>query len=258
MSLDQPVDLVKHETQTRDAFLGGMLTLSQPRNGFRAGLDSVLLGASVSLQRRNLLDMGSGVGTAALVALAHNTALSATLAELDLPTLTMARDNIEQNGFATRATALALDITAKGSARLAAGLAENAYDAVIANPPFFGSGTLASDSSRATARHMEAAALDLWVKTAAGCAASDGEIIFIYPAAALPGLLAAFDSRFGAITIMPLTPRPGEPASRVLIRGIKGSRAAMTLLASRPLHADGRAFTPEFDAIFRGTSRLVW
>lgn len=258
MSLDQPADLVKHETQTRDAFLGGMLTLSQPRTGFRAGLDSVLLGASVSASRRKLLDMGAGVGTAALVALAHNAALSATLAELDAPALAMARDNIDANGFAGRATTLAVDVTARGSARLASGLAENAYDAVIANPPFFGTGTLASDSSRATARHMDAAALDLWVKTAASCAAPGAEVIFIYPAAALPGLLAAFDHRFGAITILPLAPRPGEPASRVLMRGVKGSRAPMTLLASRSLHADGHDFTPEFDAIFRGTGRLLW
>ena len=47
MSLDQPAALVKHQTVTRDAFLGGRLTVSQPRHGFRAGLDSVLLGAAV-------------------------------------------------------------------------------------------------------------------------------------------------------------------------------------------------------------------
>ncbi len=35
--------------------------------------------------------------------------------------------------------------------------------------------------------------------------------------------------------------------------------APLTLLASRALHeAETRAFRPEFDAIFRGTARLVW
>src|SRR5215217_6522799 len=47
MSLEHPIDFVKQQTLTRDAFLGGRLNLSQPRNGFRAGLDSVLLGAAV-------------------------------------------------------------------------------------------------------------------------------------------------------------------------------------------------------------------
>ena len=72
-------------------------------------------------------------------------------------------------------------------------------------------------------------------------------------------LLAAFDQRFGAITLLPLSPRPDAPASRVLVRAIKGSRAPLTLLASRALHdATGNAFAPAFDAIFRGTARLVW
>ncbi|MCS6758491.1 MAG: hypothetical protein MO852_05115 [Candidatus Devosia euplotis] len=108
-------------------------------------------------------------------------------------------------------------------------------------------------------RHMDAAALDLWVKTAAGCAAAGAEIIFIYPAESLPSLLSAFDQRFGAITVLPLTSRPDAPASRVLLRAIKGSHAPLTLLASRPLHdAQGRGFQSAFDAIFRGVARLDW
>ena len=63
----------------------------------------------------------------------------------------------------------------------------------------------------------------------------------------------------GALSVLPLVPREGEAAGRVLIRGIKGSRAPTRLLASRVLHqADGRDFQPAFDAIFRGTGRLDW
>ena len=261
MSLDQPDSFVKHQTVTRDAFLGGRLTLSQPRHGFRAGLDSVLLGAAVGQGRKRLLDLGSGVGTASLVALAHNGELSAVLAEQDAATLALAEANIAENGFATCAKAFPVDVTARGAERLAAGLAENAFDAVIANPPFFddAAGTLAQDTSRAGARHMDAAALDLWVKTAASSGAGGAEIIFVYPAVHLAPLLAAFAQRFGAITILPLSPRPESPISRVLIRAIKGSRAPLTLLPSRALHdGEGRAFASAFDAIFRGEQRLVW
>ncbi len=261
MSLDQPRAFVKHQSVTRDAFLGGRLTVSQPRHGFRAGLDSVLLGAALGQGRASLLDMGAGVGTAALVALTHEPALQAVLAEQNPDMLALAAINLADNDLAVRGRTLEVDVTAKGTARHAAGLADNGFDAVIANPPFFadGAGTLAGDAGRAGSRHMDAAALDLWVKTAAGCAAPGGEIIFIYPAESLAPLLAAFDQRFGAITILPLTPRPEAPASRVLLRAIKGSRAPLTLLASRALHdATGRAFQPVFDAIFRGAARLDW
>lgn len=261
MSLDQPNTVVKHQTVTRDAFLAGRITLSQPRHGFRAGLDSVLLGAAVHEGRRNLLDLGCGVGTAAFVAMAHAPELSATLVDQNPEAKALAETNAADNGFAARATILLADVAGKGEVRKAAGLAENTFDVVIANPPFFvdGAGTLAGDAGRAGARHMDAAMLDLWVRTAAGSAAGGAEIIFVYPAESLSPLLGAFTQRFGAVTVLPLTPRPDAPASRVLIRGIKGSRAPLTLLASRALHdAEGRAFRSEFDAIFRGAARLDW
>lgn len=261
MSLDQPDAFVKHETVTRDAFLGGRLTLSQPRAGFRAGLDSVLLGAAVGEASGRLLDLGAGVGTAGLVALVLNPGLTAVLAERDAPTVTMARANADENGLGERASVATVDVTAKGQVRRAAGLVENAFDIVIANPPFFadGAGTRAADAGRAGARHMDAATLDLWVKTAASAAHAAGEVIFIYPVESLSPLLMAFTARLGAVTVLPLSPRPGAPATRVLVRGAKGSRAPLRLLAGRALHeAEGRAFRPEFDAIFRGQARLDW
>jgi tRNA1(Val) A37 N6-methylase TrmN6 len=157
MSLDQPDSFVKHQTITRDAFLGGRLTVSQPRHGFRAGLDSVLLGAAVGPSRKQLLELGSGVGTASLVALTFNRELHATLAENDAATIALAKANIADNGLAARAKVIEIDVTAKGADRIAAGLGENAFDAVIANPPFFdaAAGTRSQDASRAGARHMD-------------------------------------------------------------------------------------------------------
>lgn len=260
MSLDHASEFVKQQTLTRDAFLGGRLVVSQPRNGFRAGLDSVLLGASVRPNSRALLDLGAGVGTAALVALAHNPALEATLVEADAGMAALAGLNLEANGLAARANVLTLDLTARGAVRAAAGLPPDRFDTVIANPPFFDPASGSSPAAtRAAARHMDPAALDLWVKAAATSAAPGGEVVFIHTAAALPMLLASFEARFGGITVLQLTPREGGDVNRILVRGVKGSRAPLRLLASRALHEPaGRAFRPEFDAIFRGAARLDW
>ncbi len=260
MSLDEATDLVKQQSLTRDAFLGGRLTVSQPEKGFRAGLDSVLLGAAVGEKSRSLLDLGAGAGTAALVAMADLPALSACLVEADPQMVALAVLNIAANDMTGRARVLTLDVTSTGSTRAVAGLAADHFDTVIANPPFFDPGRgSAPAAARSDARHMDDAALDRWVKAAATHAAPGGEVIFIHTAEALPLLLAAFTRRFGAVTVLPLLPREGEPASRVLVRGIKGSRAPFALLAARALHeAGGRTFRPEFDAIFRGGARLIW
>jgi tRNA1(Val) A37 N6-methylase TrmN6 len=260
MSVEHPTDFVKQQTPTRDAFLGGRLKLSQPRNGFRAGLDSVLLGAAVDRASASLLDLGAGVGTAGLVALTLNHGLVATLAELDPATAALAAENVAANDFAARARVVEVDVTAPGLDRVDAGLTPDTFTSVIANPPFFDPdrGT-APSAERTAARHMAPEALDLWIRTAASTAAPGGEVIFIYPTEGLPTLLAGFSSRFGGVALLPLVPHEGEAASRVLIRGIKGSRAPTRLLSSRILHETGsRGFHPAFDAIFRGTGRLDW
>jgi tRNA1(Val) A37 N6-methylase TrmN6 len=258
MSLAHGAEIVKRPDVTHDAFLGGRLTVVQPATGFRAGLDSVLLGAAIAHGDGDLLDLGAGVGTAALVALADHPALRATLVESDPETTALAAENVSTNGFTSRAQIITLDLTSSGRTRSAAGLKPDHFVSVIANPPFYEAGTVPAPR-RAAARHMSADALDAWVKTAASHAAPGGEIVFIHVADRLSALLQSFESRFGAITILPLTPRDGEPAHRLLIRGTKGSRAPLTLLASRALHSpSGRTFRPQFEAIFRGTDRLHW
>jgi len=106
---------------------------------------------------------------------------------------------------------------------------------------------------------MGATNLELWIKAAATHAAPGGEAIVIYPATGLQALLAGLGRRFGDIRVLPLCPREGAAATRVIVRGIKGSRAPLTLMASRALHGPtGRTFTPEFEAILRGDAVLDW
>ena len=83
-----------------------------------------------------------------------------------------------------------------------------------------------------------------------GCA------ILIHKAEALPELLAAFTGRFGDLLLLPIHPREEAPATRVILRGIKGSRAPLQIRPGLVLHdADGR-FTPEVEAILRHGAAL--
>ena len=52
---------------TRDAFLGGLVHLWQPRSGYRAGVDPVLLAATIpAVSGQRVLELGCGVGAAVL------------------------------------------------------------------------------------------------------------------------------------------------------------------------------------------------
>ena len=135
------------------------------------------------------------------------------------------------------------------------------FTAVIANPPFFEAGRAAPRpaEARAAARHMAAGSLDLWVKTAATHAAPGGEMIFIHaPKACRP---CSRPSRPLRRHHRPAAaPREGEPAQRVLIRGIKGSRAPLTLLAApRPARSSPAATSgPSSMRSSAAQARLHW
>ena len=52
---------------TEDGFLGGRLQILQPRKGYRAGTDPVLLAAAVPAQAgQSVLELGCGAGVALL------------------------------------------------------------------------------------------------------------------------------------------------------------------------------------------------
>jgi tRNA1(Val) A37 N6-methylase TrmN6 len=51
---------------------------------------------------------------------------------------------------------------------------------------------------------------------------------------------------------MPILPRPETPAHRILVRAVKGSRAALKLLPPLVLHdEEGNAFTAGVEALLR-------
>ncbi|HHG90480.1 MAG TPA: methyltransferase [Devosia sp.] len=254
-------DSLKVASVTKDSFLGGRILVAQPRSGFRAGLDSVMLAAAVNRKSLHILELGSGVGAAACCVLESLPESEMVLVEDQTEMLELAEANLKRNGFSNRAQTICLDVTAKGSEREAAGIGANDFTSIIANPPFFvtGSSTPPPNAERAAARHMGKGQLDLWVKTAAASAAPAGEAIFIHLAQFLPELLEAFARRFGSITVLPIVPRPGEAATRVLVRGIKGSRAPLKLLSPLVLHGkNGRGFAAGAERIFRGEGALDW
>jgi tRNA1(Val) A37 N6-methylase TrmN6 len=78
-----------------------------------------------------------------------------------------------------------------------------------------------------------------------------GRIGLIHRAEALAEVLSALVGRFGGAVITPLYPRASEPATRVLVHAIKGSRAPLQLRPGLVLHGPGNDFLPEIAAVLR-------
>lgn len=250
------MDLALPDAVTDDVFLGDRLRIRQPAKGYRAGIDAVLLAAVARVgndPQGAILDLGAGVGTVGLCVAARLSTARVVLIERAPELVALARANIDANSMAGRVTIVRADICAPLSAEAQAALPAETFAHVLANPPFHDTahGTEAATALKAQSHAMPADALDDWLRFMARCAAPGGRATMIHKAEALPCLLEAFGGRFGAIKIKPIYARDGEPAIRVLVEGVKGSRAPSSLMPGLVLHGDGNGFTAEVDHILR-------
>jgi tRNA1(Val) A37 N6-methylase TrmN6 len=216
---------------SEDAVLGGRLTLQQPLRGHRVGHDAILLAAATAAHGgEHAVDLGAGVGAAGLALARRVNGVTLSLVEID-PTLTqLGRDNAERNGLADRVRAICLDVTAPAGAFTAAGLAKESVDRVLMNPPFNALQNSSPEPSLRTAHAAPRGTLGQWSRTASRLLRPDGVLTLIWRADGLDEVLSALASGFGAVSLLPVHPKPGAPAIRVLARATKGSRAPLVLL----------------------------
>ena len=246
--------MASHFNFTCDAFLDGRIHVRQPRAGFRSGLDAVFLAAACPAQAGDhVLEAGCGAGAASLCLLARIPGATVTGVEIDPGLTALARENAAANGKAESFGSVAADVTAPRAALEAAGLRADAYDHVMANPPFFSHGRSrpAKDQGNARARAMPEGELEAWLRFLAASAKPSGTCTVIHTAEALPELLSAFDRRFGDLRITPLYPKADAPAIRVIISGIKGSHAPVAITPGIILHEQDGTPTAAAKAILR-------
>jgi tRNA1(Val) A37 N6-methylase TrmN6 len=244
---------------TCDAFLDGRVQVRQPVKGFRSGLDAVFLAAACPAKAgSSVLEAGCGAGAASLCMLARVDAIEVTGIEADSALAALARDNAAANGFARSFNIVTADVTSSWSTLEALGLRREAYDHAIANPPFYMHGRvrLSKDGRNARSRVMQEGGLHHWLRFLAAAVKPGGTATVIHTADVLPQLLNAFEGRFGALRILPLYPKSAAPAIRVILSGIKGSRAPLTLAPGVVLHEDDGAPAEAAKAILRDGNRL--
>ncbi|MDV7144592.1 methyltransferase domain-containing protein [Tropicimonas sp. TH_r6] len=241
---------------TRDRYLGGTLELWQPVDGYRAGIDPVLLAAACPAKPgQTVLELGCGIGTAALCLAARVPDLSLVGIERQPEIAALARRNVEDCGAP-------MEIVEGDLQHLPAALRQRSFDHVIANPPYF----LRSESHASSHPSREAAMgeetpLHVWLEVAGKRLVPKGWLTMIHRAERLADLLAGLDG-FGSVQILPLQPRTDRDASLVLLRARKGGRAALRLHAPLLLHRgrmhefDGDDYTETVSSVLRRGAAL--
>ena len=258
----QPIDDACDTREvTRDAFLDGRFTASQPKSGPRAAIDALFLAAAVPAvpgKKQHILEAGAGSGVASLALCARVVDVRVTGVEIQTGFVEMARENAALNDMHDRLHFLEADVTSAWTDLERAGLQRESFDHAAANPPYYVRGTIREPAEPATARAYGSDPDDLerWIKFLTTIVAPGGTVTLIHRPQLLAELLDLLKGRFGGLRVFPLFPSEGSAATRVLVQGVKGSKAPLELLHGMILHEAGGGYTLEADAVLRGGQAL--
>jgi len=250
------LNVMSDSALTRDVFLGGRLAVWQPRTGYRAATDPVLLAAAVAARPgQSVLELGCGAGVALLSLGCRVPGLALHGVERQADYAGLARRNAAENGIAAQVTTA--DLTALPAALRVS------FDLVLANPPYYRPGSPAAQDAGRDAALREETPLGAWIDAGLRRLKDGGLLTLIHLAERLPEILVALDGRAGAV-VRPVAARAGRAAGRVLVQARKGGKAPFRLLAPLVMHAgvahlaDGDDFTPEAQAVLRDGQALAW
>lgn len=235
---DETVDLLRHHD----------LRIIQPQKGYRFSLDPVILCGFALPATGRIIDLGCGCGIIPLLMARLNPASRIIGVEVQGAMAELSRRNVELNGLADRITIVESDIHA-----LADQMPANSMDLVLANPPYRrrGEGKVSPRTGRDLARHESSATLEDFVAVAKRLVKTGGRICFIHH----PERLAEFMAVARASKLAPRRLRMvhgdiNAPARMFMIELLKGSRAALQVLAPLLVYGADGGYTDEMLGIY--------
>jgi len=237
-----------------DALLDGRVRLRQPSRGYRVAVDPVLLAAACPAEAgARVLDLGCGVGAAALCLVARVRELTTAGLELQPVLAALAAENAALNGWPDRFRPVV------GDARRPPLAADGVVDHVLCNPPYHraGHGHAPADPMAHVANVETAGGLADFVDAACRLVRRKGTVTVIHRADRLAEVLACLDDRTGERLVIPVRPKADADASRVVVRARPGVATPMRIAPDLVLHTADGAFTAEAAAILRAGAALT-
>ncbi|RME19922.1 MAG: tRNA1(Val) (adenine(37)-N6)-methyltransferase [Deltaproteobacteria bacterium] len=223
--------------------LCGRLKLYQARDGYRFGVETLLLAGFVEEPCRFLLDLGCGSGVLAMLLVHLGKADRAAGVEIQPAMADRARRSAELNGLQDR-----VDIYHHDLRRVEEILKPASFDMVVSNPPHrpAGRGRTSPNIERAVAREEISCTLEDVFAAAARMLRPRGRFVVIYPP---DRLQEAFEAckRFGLAPsrLRMVHPKLGEPANHFLLEARRAEKRQLVVEPPLIVHEPDGSYTAE-------------
>ncbi|PHR59105.1 MAG: methyltransferase [Robiginitomaculum sp.] len=233
-------------------YLDGKICAFQPKNGYRAGTDSLLLAQSLNLKSgAKVLELGTGSALAMLIANHNCPNCHFTGLDNSADMLALARKNTHD--FEN----ISIESGNVGAIPKAWHLQ---FDHVFANPPYFDTAkSVRMSDAKAPSFVTDDAKLADWIAAMLITLKPRGTATLIYRADGLEHILSALVNKAGRIRILPIHSFADAPAKRVIVQFRKGVKSESALLPALILHERGATakFTAKTQEILAGKRSLI-
>ena len=243
---------------TKDSFLGGGIRIWQPKKGYRAGIDPILLAASVNVSAgQKVLDLGCGVGTASF-------AIGYRVKNVELYGIEIQKVFADLADLNSKENGIELQVECSNISNLSYNITSKNFDHVIANPPYFDRKSSVRGINLSKEKSFgDTLPISEWLKVAAKRAKPKGFVHFIVRSDRLMEIFTNMPNSLGSLVITPVISRKNENAKLTILHAKKNGRAGFIISSPIVLHpqkSDVREkYIPEVDKVLRnGASLINW
>ncbi len=243
------VETLIYEDETLEDLQLGGLKLLQKKDGFRFGMDSVLLAHFASVRADDtVVDFGTGTGILPLLLIGRGKGKEFTGIEVQESYCRMAERTMRMNGLEDRVRILCADAREADTI-----IPRCSVDAVVCNPPYARpASALASPcTAKATARNQEEDTLQRFFTAAFRILKGKGKCCIVYPAAQMLHAMKVMEAchlepkRFQLVY-----PEAGKAANLVLIEGVKDAKPTLQPMKPLIVYEKNQVLTNELKSIY--------
>ncbi|MBQ3427667.1 MAG: tRNA1(Val) (adenine(37)-N6)-methyltransferase [Clostridia bacterium] len=236
-----------NENETLDDLENGY-SLLQRRDGFRFGIDAVLLSDFAKCNVGRLIDLCTGTGIVAVLLAAKTEIPHIDAVEIQKEIADMAARSVRYNKLEERVRIRCADL--KDAPDI---YGKSVFDAVTVNPPYMKSGAgLVNDADiKLISRHEVCCMLEDVMRVSADLLKTRGRLFMVHR----PQRLADLIYLMRVYKIEPkrmrlVAPMEGKAANLVLIEGIKNAGSELRLMPTLYVYEKNGAYTKEIDTIY--------
>lgn len=234
--------------ETLDDLQNGYYLL-QSENGFRFGMDAVLLADYTEIRpEEKAMDLGCGNGILPLLLAARNPGIRITGLELNADSAELAKRNVAYNHLEDRIQIEQGDIREAVSRFGAA-----SFDVLVSNPPYMilSHGRISPNEQIAMARHEVSCTLRDLVKAAAGLLRDHGRLYLVHRPFRLAEILDTLrEFRLEPKRMRLVHPFADKEANLVLLEALRGGNSRITVEPPLIVYDEPGVYTEELRKIY--------